>query len=367
MNKRKLIKRLAWPAAISVVVSIIVLISLIPISDARNANHKEDFKKYINSFVEQNKNYLKGVASRIKSLPVDPVMVSELQSEYMIDHQNSDAPKKYLWMSNMNGEFLFGAPSDDFQRLNSAFDKYQPAIKADEYYRDRNDFLAKLIDRVNDIDFSQFEIGNRGERDNRDNGWRYYKQRDEWGVIQPTASVFSTPVYDNVGKLIGQLYMKVDDMVNLEKYKEDSHSDTIDAVRGIFIGLLVLSGIFLWFLLPTWVYIDAQDRDVKNPGIWAFLTLTSLFFGLVIYIVTRPNTLKSYNCPKCDGELNGTRAYCPHCGYDLANTFCQQCQYPIKPEWQFCPNCRAEIKAKEPNTAAVQTAGSDETGRGESV
>ena len=146
--------------------------------------------------------------------------------------------------------------------------------------------------------------------------------------------------------------MKVDDKANAEKYYNDRRMDPgtfNSAVQIVFIVLLSISGAFLWFLLPTWVYIDAQQRDVKTPGIWAFLTLTSLFFGLTIYLITRPSTLKSFNCPKCDGELNGTRAYCPHCGYDLSKSFCQQCQYPIKPEWQFCPNCRAEIKSNEPH------------------
>ena len=112
----------------------------------------------------------------------------------------------------------------------------------------------------------------------------------------------------------------------------------------IFVILLVVSGVFLWFLLPTWVYSDALERDVKNPGIWAFLSIVSLFFGLTIYLITRPAETKSFHCPKCEGELNGTRAFCPHCGNDLSSTFCQECQYPVKPNWSFCPNCRAPIK-----------------------
>ncbi|MDR3626635.1 MAG: zinc ribbon domain-containing protein [Ignavibacteriaceae bacterium] len=358
MNKRKLIKKLALPAGIVAAASIILLIAFIPIDNIRNQNHKDEFKKYIASFMEQNKAYVKGIAVKIKSLPVDPVMVNEIQSDYMIDHQKSDEPKKYLWISSITGDFQFGAPAADFQRLNSAFDKYQSTIKADDFYHDRNDFLVKLIDKVNDIDFTQFEVG-----DHRDNGWRYFKQDDDWNLIQATSSNFSAPAYDDKGKLIGEIYLKVDDKVNIEKYYRECKSELLDTLRGVVIALLVISGVFLWFLLPTWVYTDAQDRDVKNPGIWAFLTLTSLFFGLVIYLITRPNTLKSFNCPQCDGELNETRAYCPHCGYDLSNTFCQQCQYPIKPEWQFCPNCRAETKSKVHNHIEGQGTGSLEASK----
>lgn len=353
MNKRKLIKKLAIPAAVIAAVSIVVLVALIPIDNMRNKNHKNEFKKYIESMMEENKSYIKSIAVKIKSFPVDPVIVNELQSDYMIDHQKSDQPKKYIWISSISGEFQFGAPAADFEKLNNAFDKYQASIKADDFYRDRNDFLIKLIDKRNEIDFTQFESGSRNDRNYGENNWRFFRQYDEWNLIQPTSSSFSTPVFDEKGKLLGELFLKVDDKVNIEKYYAESNNGLIEVLRGIFIALLVISGVFLWFLLPTWVYTDAQDRDVKNPGIWAFLTLTSLFFGLVIYLITRPAALKSFNCPQCDGELNGTRAYCPHCGYDLSNTFCQQCQYPIKPEWQFCPNCRSEIKSKERGSADI--------------
>jgi predicted amidophosphoribosyltransferase len=99
-------------------------------------------------------------------------------------------------------------------------------------------------------------------------------------------------------------------------------------------------------MLPTWVYIDAQQRDLSNPGLWAFITLISLIFGLAIYLITRPSALKSLTCPKCENALNGG-AFCPHCGFDLSSTYCPQCQYPIKPEWAFCPNCRSELQEKK--------------------
>jgi predicted amidophosphoribosyltransferase len=56
--------------------------------------------------------------------------------------------------------------------------------------------------------------------------------------------------------------------------------------------------------------------------------------------------MKSLHCPKCENQLNGSGAFCPHCGFDLSSTYCPQCQYPVKPEWAFCPNCRAEMKQR---------------------
>ncbi|MGE5432142.1 MAG: zinc ribbon domain-containing protein [Syntrophomonadaceae bacterium] len=347
MSKRILIRKFAIPAAIVAGVSIIILLATIPIYNAQYNNHKEEFRKYITSFMDKNTKYLKGIASKIKSSQPDPVLVNELQSEYMIEHQKAGEPKKYLWMSSMTGDFLFGVPSADFQKTNEAFDKYRDRIKADENYRDRNDFLTKLVDKADRVDYSQFERTERPERWEEEDSWRFFKGDNNRSLLQPATTSFSTPVYDAGGKLIGRLFMKVDDRVNEKLYYNEwrfERSDLGDALRIIPTILLVISGIFLWFLLPTWVYVDAKERDVKTPGIWAFLTLISLFFGLTIYLITRPDTLKSSTCPECKGELNGTRAYCPHCGFDLSNNFCQQCQYPIKPEWQYCPDCRSDLK-----------------------
>ena len=55
--------------------------------------------------------------------------------------------------------------------------------------------------------------------------------------------------------------------------------------------------------------------------------------------------MKSFHCPQCESEVNGG-AFCPHCGFDMSSTMCSQCQYPIKPEWSFCPSCRTELKEK---------------------
>ena len=118
---------------------------------------------------------------------------------------------------------------------------------------------------------------------------------------------------------------------------------------------LVISGLFLWFLVLTWVYIEAKQQDVKNPLGWAFITLISfIIFGLTIYLITRPKTLKSFHCPQCEKELNGTKAYCPYCGFDLSSTFCPQCQYSIKQDWLFCPSCRAELKQEKQDVVDIE-------------
>lgn len=353
MNKRKVIMKFALPCAAVAVIGLILYISQLLVSRAQVQNHKDEFNTYINNLIEENKNYIKKVSARIKTLPPDQVIINQLQSDYISDHQKPGHPKKYLWMSSVEGEFLFGVPSADFQKLNYAFDKYQSTIKSDDYYKDRNDFLDKLIASADNIDLSQFNKLTPNENDGGRGWyapkWRFFSESndwDHWDTYQSTLTSYTTPVYNYNGKFIGNLYLKVDDKSNIEKYYNENrfqNSDMLQTLNIISIIVLVISLSFLWFLLPTWVYIDGQERDVKTPGIWAFFVLISLPFGLVIYLLIRPASLKSVYCPKCKGELNGTKAYCPHCGYDLASSFCQQCQYPIKPGWKYCPNCRSEV------------------------
>lgn len=347
MNRKKLIKKLAIPAAIVAVVSVIMLFLQIPYRDAQYKNHLKKAQIYIDEFNKEQLAYLKGIGEKIKTIQVEPNIVAELEAEYSVVHQQTNRAKKYLWMSDANGEFLFGVRNEVFEKFNTQYDRLLAIIKPDGVFRTRDDFLQKLIDKHNQIDFSDFQKGKDAKKGWRENHWRFNRIRGDWTVFRSVVTTFKLPVYDIDKNIIGTIFMNVDDSINKNKYLNDNfiaRDDLYSILIPIFVTLLVISCTFLWFLLPTWVYSDALERDVKNPGIWAFLSIVSLFFGLTIYLITRPAETKSFHCPKCEGELNGTRAFCPHCGNDLSSTFCQECQYPVKPNWSFCPNCRAPIK-----------------------
>jgi hypothetical protein len=106
---------------------------------------------------------------------------------------------------------------------------------------------------------------------------------------------------------------------------------------------MVASVIWLWFLLPSWVYIDAQQRHVPRPLLWSLLTLIGSVFALIVYLVSRPTDTGEFQCPQCGKTLNGSKAGCPYCGADLSAVFCPQCQYPLKASWSFCPSCRSAL------------------------
>ena len=353
MNRIKLIRKMAIPGAIIFVGSIIVLLSQIPYRDWQHNKRVNKLNEHVDNLTQEYQNYLTETAQKIKSLPIDQKLSGDIQSYFL---KESSKIKLYLWMNKADGAFEFGVPSVSFSRLNIAYDKFEDIIKSGGRFLNRNEFILKEIQNSDKIDFSKF-----GKSDTpfyyRSGAYGAYSLRldgeinNRYRNYSPYNFVLSAPVMNESGAVIGELFLKLDDSVNSNLYSNRysaENNDIYSVMIPIFGILTFFSGLFLWFLLPTWVYVDAQQRDVKSPGLWAFLSVISLFFGMTIYLLTRPSTLKSFHCPQCENELNGTKAFCPHCSFDLSGTFCPQCQYPIKPNWQFCPNCRAGLE-KEAN------------------
>lgn len=330
--------------------------------------HKETIKEELNSTRQrlitqlgrEYQDYLNKTAAKITQLPIDLHLINQIASDVL---KKSPITKLYLWMSNQEGKFIFGVPHPVFERLNKSYDKYRDVIDADGYYVDRNDFLLKLVHRHEEIKFSEFEARDlRRDRESRSRlkgtmlsdylpgnlEWRFYKESSDFQDYRdPLRIELSAPVVDNDQQMIGTLFLKIDDYTTPT---QNRHLKTGDIITpGIFKAfeiIFALSLTFLWFLLPSWVYIDARQRDVKNAVIWALLTVVSVGFAWIVYLIVRPATLKSFHCPQCEKELNGTKAFCPYCGFDLSHVFCPQCQYPVQSEWQFCPNCRTDLTEK---------------------
>lgn len=310
---------------------------------ARRDNHIAELTKECQKFLDE-------AAAKINGPTLNPHLVSQIKSEIFKKRPNTTL---YLWMSDSEGKFIFGVPSPVFSRLNKTYDKYQSAIEKDGYFLDRNDFLLKMVDRGEGTYISGFETGGRSlvTINNR----RYYLRdllfRDDSRKVFLT---LSSPVVDQEERMVGELYLKVDDDTfkkDYYRYRGENFLNTI--LFPAFHFILGVSLVLLWMLLPSWVYIDARQRDVKRAGMWALLTVISFGFAWLVYLITRPGTLKSFHCPQCEQELNGSKAFCPHCGFDLSGAFCPQCQYPIRSEWQFCPACRCDL-SQEPKEEQEQ-------------
>ncbi len=340
--KKKLISRLAfWTGGVLVVAVVAGVVGLLVDSEDRRrfSEQQERAKK---QRVESSRAYLAELAKRVDKLPVDPALVSEIESRYF--EEQSSGPF-YVWAMDTGGDFAFGVPQPAFSKLNAVYDReVMPRLK-EGVFLDRQTFLLSLADNADDIapepvpEDKALELFERGRR------W----QLDRW---EPEHSfVLSTPLRAKDGAALGSLYLKRTPVRQTTYYHTD---ERIEGVLRVAAATAGLSFAFLWVLLPTWVYVDARERGVRRAPLFAFLVVLSSLVGLVVYLISRPEDARTLTCPGCAREVNGG-AFCPHCGRDLSSSFCPACRYPLKSEWAFCPACRTEIKpqgAGAPATAA---------------
>lgn len=326
-NKKRLIRSMAFfAAAVLALGASAAVITSIATSRART-QRGEARRQQRAEAVESARSYLEELATRITAVPVDPTIVGEVQARY---YEDVPAGRRFVWATGAQGDFLFGVPREDFARLNTAWDSHESSIVGEGVFVDRQDFLRQLIQESEEMDPSDLTP----EPNEPDETWsqlRRYGHGDDW-------MVFSAPLKDDTGAALGNLYLKMENRGSDWEPWRDGFAENL---LGLSAGLSVAAGVFLWFLLPTWVYVDARERGVRRALLWSFLVLISALVGLVVYLIARPEQT-SLCCPGCDREVNGG-AYCPHCGHDLSSAFCPACRYPIKADWSFCPSCRTEV------------------------
>lgn len=333
-TKKKLITRMAlWTGAV-LVVGLLVAGAGQALLHGDQRRFEDQQKAEKQQVVERSRKYLGELAKRIDKLPVDPSLVGEVESRYF-EERTSGAI--YVWAMGTSGEFLFGVPKETFSRLNAVYDReITPRLKEGIFF-DRQAFLLGHLDDRDDLVLPE-ELTDEEEQPAE--LWARLRGRED---RSSGAFVLSAPLKTADGAALGSIYLR---RVPAERewYRQDARFEFLASAGG---AVAVLSFVFLWILLPTWVYVDGTERGVRRARLFAFLTVISSLIGLVVYLIARPEDGKTLSCPGCGREVNGG-AFCPHCGRDLSAAFCPACRYPLKPDWAFCPSCRTEIKAPAP-------------------
>jgi hypothetical protein len=337
--KKKLISRLAIGAGAVLVISAIVGLVGLRVELTGRSRFEDQQQRAKLERIEKARAYLGELAKRIDKLPVDPTLVSEIESHYF---EEAAGGPLYVWAMDTKGGFQFGVPQAAFSKVNAVYDsEVTPRLK-EGVFLDRQTFLMNLVDDSDEIAPELVAAEGKKERAEgrvvelveRGSRWR----SNNW---QPENSfVLSTPLRKQDGSALGSLYLKRTPVRESTWYRRDP---LLEAMLGGSAGFMGASAAFLWVLLPTWVYVDARERGVRRAALFAFLTVISSLVGLVVYLIARPEDARRLTCPGCAREVNGG-AYCPHCGRDLSSAYCATCRYPLKPEWAFCPACRTEIK-----------------------
>jgi hypothetical protein len=333
--KKKLISRLArWAAVLLVAAATTAAVGLL-IEETERATFHEEQERAKRKHVEASRAYLAGLAKRVKQLPADATLVGEIESRYFEERPNGPF---YVWAMDTKGAFAFGVPQAAFSKVNALYDREVTPRLKEGILLDRLTFLMSLVDdsdaigpelKAEDKAVLATELVERGRRFVLD-----HSEPDD-------AFVLSTPLKAQDGSALGSLYLKRMPLREQSYHQRDRRLEAVVGVAGV-IG--VASLVFLWVLLPTWIYVDARERGVRRAPLFAFLAVISSLVGLLVYLIARPEEARRLTCPGCAREVNGG-AYCPHCGRDLASAFCPACRYPLKPDWAFCPTCRTEIKA----------------------
>ena len=347
MEKKKILRRAALFGAIAFIVGAVGLTILELNQRARHRERERLADERVVTLRKEYQAYLDQTARKIETLPADPRILGEIQARH---YRESPRTWQYVWATTNAGEFSFGVPADAFTRLNAAWDHHRSRIARDNHYASRDQFLRALLHHDGRIALTPSE-----ETDDADKQWR--RENDWWRFREArarhddgsTVVYLSSPILDAQDKSVGSLNLKVVEFPDERRRREFFDRDG----EHLFAMTMVASFFWLWFLVPTWVYIDARERGMARPILWAFLTLIGNVFALMVYLISRPPLeTKELRCPKCAKALNGAKTGCPYCGADLSSAFCGQCQYPLKPDWGFCPACRTPVGATTPPTPA---------------
>ena len=332
--KKKLILRLAsWAGVVLLATATTAIVGLL-VEEGDRKRFGQEQERAKERRIEASRAYLAELAKRVNRLPVDATLVSEIESKYFEDQAQGPF---YVWALDTRGEFAFGVPQSAFRKINALYDsEVTPRLK-EGVFLDRQTFLMSLIDDSEEIGpelVSEDKAVLANELLSR--GRRFQVNRWE----PENAFVLSAPLKAADGSALGSLYLKRTAARSQSWYHRDNGLEVVVGAAG---AITLASAVFLWVLLPTWIYVDARERGVRRAPLFAFLAVISSLVGLLVYLIARPEEARRLTCPGCAREVNGG-AYCPHCGRDLASSFCPACRYPLKSDWAFCPACRAELK-----------------------
>ena len=196
---------------------------------------------------------LDGMAQKITGLPVDPKVIAEIQAEHY-----RQRPKRvlYVWATANDGKFVFGVPADAFARLNTVYDQSQQAITEDNHFATRDQFLRALLHE--DRPIAPIKPGlpdSSSRRRGDDEWWRRYDEDRNRNFDAPVLFL-SSPIQAAQGAIEGSLNLKAIELgpppTDVGRSLEDWRDATFYAN-----ALTLLSLLWLGFLVPSWVYIDA--------------------------------------------------------------------------------------------------------------
>ncbi len=123
----------------------------------------------------------------------------------------------------------------------------------------------------------------------------------------------------------------------------------------------LLAAFWVGLIIWTWRDIRSRSDDIFAALLAALLVAVFNVIGLLIYILVRPKqTLaeqydraleeeillreleQAPTCHHCGRPVKPEWQFCPYCEAELKHP-CPQCGYLLEPEWKRCPQCGARV------------------------
>lgn len=109
----------------------------------------------------------------------------------------------------------------------------------------------------------------------------------------------------------------------------------------IYLGLVFGTILASVVMLVGYVNRDAKRRNM-NSTLWTVLVIfIPNAIGFIIYFLLRQPLMMK--CPQCEAAVKPDFNYCPKCKNNLRPT-CPKCAHVVRPGDAFCPQCAYELK-----------------------
>jgi len=133
--------------------------------------------------------------------------------------------------------------------------------------------------------------------------------------------------------VVGQVVAQIVHVYTLHK------QEPLLAVMGVAAGAALVLDVLL--LLFGYINRDAKRRGM-NATLWTLLAiLVPYLIGVIIYFLLREPL--PYNCPQCGTTVSARFNFCPNCKYNLRPA-CPHCRHEVRAGDKYCPYCAQELK-----------------------
>ena len=126
-------------------------------------------------------------------------------------------------------------------------------------------------------------------------------------------------------------------------FRRDPHPPTVPVQ--LCLGLVMGTVVACVIMLIGYVNGDAKRRGMRS-GLWtAIVIFVHYAIGFILYFALRQPM--SSACPQCGVTVKAGFNFCPNCKYNLRPA-CPECKREVHPGDRYCPYCAHDLSGDAP-------------------